>query len=99
MEQLWAHSKSYPLTNFNTLRRFPPYIIYTFLSMNVFILYTMVFVCASIRTADKVLKPWYARTIVDGSQSLGDLFASFACGEFDQGKTLPDQYQTAQVSS
>jgi hypothetical protein len=46
----------------------------------------MVFVCSRIRTADKILKPWYARTVADENQSVSDLFASFACGKFDQGE-------------
>lgn len=59
----------------------------------------MVFVCARIRTENKVLKPWYARTIVDEKQSLSDLFSNFACGELDQGEKLDAKYQTAQVRS
>jgi hypothetical protein len=57
----------------------------------------MVFVCSRIRTADKILKPWYARTVADENQSVSDLFASFACGKFDQGERLAIKYQTAQV--
>ncbi len=48
----------------------------------------MVFVCVSIRTASKILKPWYARTVLDGKQTLSDVFAEFASGEFDGGVAL-----------
>ena len=59
----------------------------------------MVFVCARIRTQNKVLKPWYARTVVDEKQTVSDLFSSFASGKFDQGESLDVKYQTAQVCS
>ena len=59
----------------------------------------MVFVCARIRTQNKVLKPWYVHTAVDEKQSVSDLFSSFAAGEFDQGESLDVKYQTAQVCS
>ena len=58
----------------------------------------MVFVCVSIRTAKAVVKPWYARSVLDGKKSLSDIFAEFATGEFDDGKPIADDYQTTKVS-
>ena len=47
----------------------------------------MTFVCVSIRTQAKILKPcnWHARSVVDRSITLQDLFCKFASGEFDDG--------------
>lgn len=58
----------------------------------------MPFICASIRSGSKVLKPWFARSVLDGSKTLSDLFSDFSSGEFDGGLALDEQYQTAQVS-
>lgn len=57
-----------------------------------------VFVCVSIRSSAKVVKPWYARSVADGKQTLLAIFAEFASGEFDQGDAISDQYQTTLVS-
>lgn len=55
-----------------------------------------VFVCVSIRTARKVVKSWYARSVVDGQTTLCDTYAAFASGEFDHGGAdIGDEYQTA----
>ena len=59
----------------------------------------MVFVCICIRTARAVLKPWYARSVLDGKKTLSDIFSEFATGEFDDGKPIGDEYQTAKVIS
>ena len=64
--------------------------------MNIHVV-TMVFVCVSIRTASKILEPWYARTVLDSKRTLSDVFAEFASGEFDGGAALGEQYQTSQV--
>ena len=51
----------------------------------------MTFVCVSIRTQAKILMPcnWYARSVVDRSITLQDLFCKFASGEFyDGGKNI-----------
>ncbi|XP_071947144.1 LOW QUALITY PROTEIN: uncharacterized protein [Antedon mediterranea] len=58
----------------------------------------MVFICVSIRTATKIVKPpcWYARTVLDGRRTLADIFSDFAGGEFDQGGPIGDQYQTTE---
>ena len=57
----------------------------------------MVFICVSIRTAKAVVKPWYARSVLDGKKSLS-FFSEFATGEFDDGKPIADDYQTTKVS-
>ena len=36
----------------------------------------MAFVCVLIRTQAKIIKPWYARSVVDRSITMQDLFAS-----------------------
>jgi hypothetical protein len=64
----------------------------------------MVFVCACIVAANgtsrKFLKPWYAHTILDGNQSLSNIFNDFASGEFDgTGVAIDDKYQSIQVSN
>ena len=59
----------------------------------------MVFVCVSIRTPEKVVKPWFARTMLYGTRTLSDIFAEFSSGEFDQGDPIDDKYQTTQVST
>ena len=64
--------------------------------MNIHVL-TMVFVCICIQTASKILKPWYACTVLDGKRTLSDVFAEFASGEIDGGAALGEQYQTSQV--
>ena len=56
----------------------------------------MVFVCVLIRTRAKILKPWYARSVVDRSITLHDLFCKFASGEFDDGGKNTD-IRTTQV--
>ena len=58
----------------------------------------MVFVCVSIRTKQKVLKPWYARSVVDAQQTLSDIFAQFASDEFDDSDPIDEQFHTAKVS-
>ena len=45
----------------------------------------MAFVFVLIRTESKILKTWYARSVVDRTISLQDLFCKFASGEFDDG--------------
>ena len=45
----------------------------------------MAFVCVLIRTQAKLLKPWYARSVVDRLITLRDLFCKFSSGEFDDG--------------
>ena len=47
----------------------------------------MTFVCVSIGTQAKISKRcnWYARSVMDRSITLQDLFCKFASGEFDDG--------------
>ena len=43
------------------------------------------------------LKSWYGRSIVDGKQTLNDLFAKFASGDIGDDD-IGDGYQTTKVS-
>ena len=56
------------------------------------------FVCVSIRTSDEILKPWFARSVVDGQKRLTDLYTEFTTGEFDGEAPIGEQYHTAEVS-
>ena len=49
-----------------------------------------------IQTKVKILKPWYARSVVDRTLTLQDLFCNYASGEFDDGGKTID-IQTTQV--
>lgn len=40
-----------------------------------------------------MIKPWYARTVVDGKKSLSDVFTEFSSGEFDEGEPIEEKYQ------
>ena len=51
----------------------------------------MAFVCVLIRTQAKILKTRYARSVVDRTITLQDLFFKFASGEFDE--FVFNQYQ------
>ena len=56
----------------------------------------MAFVCVLIRTQAKILKTWYARSVVDRTITLQDLFCKFASGEVDdRGKNI--DIRTSQV--
>ena len=59
----------------------------------------MTFVCVSIRTQAKILKPcnWYARSVVDRSITLQDLFCKFASGEFDDGVKTTSIFEQTQA--
>ena len=55
------------------------------------------FICTSIRSQTKVLKLWFARSVLYGKMTLTDLFTEFASGDLDGGVVLGEQYQTAEV--
>ena len=59
----------------------------------------MTFVCVSIRTQAKILKPcnWYPRSVVDRSITLRDLFSKFASGEFDDGVKTTSIFEQTQA--
>ena len=48
----------------------------------------MAFVCVLIRTRVKILKPWYARFVVDRSVTLQDLFCKFASNKLQLKREL-----------
>ena len=41
----------------------------------------IVLIYVSIRSKQKVIKPWYTRFVVDGQQTLSEILAQFASGE------------------
>ena len=53
----------------------------------------MVFVCASIKTAKAILKPWYARSVLEEKTRLCDVFLQLATGAFDGGTGIGDEFQ------